>query len=120
MLAGCWWRAGWRPGETGGHIRSEVISRFLAGAEHLVGDQGAIDGVGERLAHPHIVERRLLGIEGVVVGAELIRGIDLIRDLLLQLVVLLLGEGFGDMQIARQIAVGGRTLLIDWHKDHLG
>ena len=108
---------GW--GETGGHIRSEVISRFLASAEHLVGDQGAVDGVGERLAHPHIVQWCLTGIEGVVVGTELIRGIDLVRDLLLQFVVLLLGERFGDMQIARQIAVGGRALLIDRHEDHL-
>ncbi|SVK50820.1 Uncharacterised protein [Acinetobacter baumannii] len=106
--------------EPGGHIRREVIGRFFAGAQHFFRDNLAIDGVGQGLAHPHVVGRRTLGVERVIIGAELIRGVHLPRDVFQQLLIHIFREGFGDVDVTRQVTLGGVGFLVDRHEGHFG
>ena len=60
-----------------------------------------------------------MGIKGVIVGAQLRRGIHLSRNILQQLLVHIFRERFGDIDIACEIALGGGGLLVDRHKGDL-
>ncbi|MNM10794.1 hypothetical protein D3C81_209300 [compost metagenome] len=106
--------------EPGGDVRREVIGRLLTGAQHFFGDNFTVDRIRQRFTHSHIVGRRTLGIEGVIIGTELIRGINLVRDIFQQLLVHVFREGLSDIDVAGQITLGGVGLLVDRHKGHFG
>ncbi|MNN46458.1 hypothetical protein D3C81_1608400 [compost metagenome] len=61
-----------------------------------------------------------MGIKSIIIGAELIRGIDLVRDVFQQFLVHVFREGLGDVDIAGQITLGGIGFLINRHKGHFG
>ncbi|MNT06421.1 hypothetical protein D3C72_1410860 [compost metagenome] len=61
-----------------------------------------------------------MGVESIIIGAELVRGIHLIRNVFQQFLVHVFREGFGDIDIAGQVAFSGVRFLVDWYKGHLG
>ncbi len=102
------------------HVGGKAPGGLLAGAQHLFCDNAAIDAPRQRLTHPRIRRRALLRIKGVVVGAELVRRVDLTRQRFFQLGIHVLRKGFGDIDIARAIALSGAGLFIDGNKGHFG
>jgi len=60
-----------------------------------------------------------LGIESVIVGTQLRRGIHLPRNILQQFLVHIFRERLGDIDIPCKIALGGGGLLVNRHKGDL-
>ena len=52
---------------SGGARRDEIIGGDLPGAGDGLGDLLAVDGHGQRAAHAHVVERRLVHVEAIEV-----------------------------------------------------
>ncbi len=89
--------------------RSQAEGRELPLSQDLLRDGVPVDGQGERLAHPDIVEGFALGVEHVVVGGEHGGADQLVRALAFDLLILLQRIG-GVVQLARTIAVVGRGI----------
>jgi hypothetical protein len=53
-----------------GEVRHDVRRRYLPASRDLLHDLLLVDGEVERAAHPHVVERRLPGVERVPVERE--------------------------------------------------
>ncbi|SSM01755.1 Uncharacterised protein [Klebsiella pneumoniae] len=60
-----------------------------------------------------------MGIESVIVGTQLRRGIHLPRNILQQFLVHIFRERLGDIDIPCKIALGGGGLLVNRHKGDL-
>ncbi len=101
------------------YVRGKAPGRFFPGPQHLLRHHPTIDGHTQRQSHPLVRRRPFLGIKGVIVGAQLRRGIHLPRNILQQLLIHIFRERFGDIDIAGQIAFGGGGLLVDRHKGDL-
>ncbi|MNP40215.1 hypothetical protein D3C76_1338390 [compost metagenome] len=82
--------------------------RFFAGPQHFLGHNPAIDSHTQRQTHALVSRWAFLGVKRVVIGAQLRRGIHLSRNIFEQLLIEIFWEGFGDINIPRQIALGGR------------
>ncbi|MNX76690.1 hypothetical protein D3C86_1082050 [compost metagenome] len=98
--------------------RGQAERRELPLSQDLLRDGVSVDGKGERLAHPDVVEGFALGVEHVVVGGEHGGAHQIVRALALDLLILLQGIG-GVVQFARAIAVVGRGIGDDFEVDHL-
>ncbi|MNV41260.1 hypothetical protein D3C71_1328910 [compost metagenome] len=98
--------------------RGQAEGRELPLSQDLLRDGVPVDGKGERLAHPDVVEGFALGVEHVVVGGEHGGAHQIVRALALDLLILLQGIG-GVVQFARAIAVVGRGIGDDLQIDHL-
>lgn len=68
-------------------------------AAHLLGQQVAINGHGERLAHPHILQFREIEIEGIKIGAKQRQTPDPLRCLLHGLLVVLQRHLVGELDL---------------------
>ena len=86
-------------------IRDQGVARGFPLAHHLVGDHVAVDGIGERGTHPHVIKRLLLEVVLVVVGTDVAAHLHLVRQILLHLLETLDGHVVGEIHFAGQVAV---------------
>ncbi|MNJ19213.1 hypothetical protein D3C77_135330 [compost metagenome] len=116
---------GGSPGQTGRHVlqgqrRTQLFvirhagqqgpGRPLPLAAHLLGQQAAIYGHGERLTHPHILQLGAAQVEGIEVGAQQRQTPDPLRCLFHGLLVILQRHLVGELDLTRLVAQPLRVL----------
>lgn len=60
----------------------------------------------------------LLRVKRIIIGPELRRRINLPRNILQQLLIHIFREGFGDINIPREVTLSGCGFLINWQEGH--
>ena len=113
------------PGQTGRHIlqgqrRPQLLIVRHAGQQrpgwplplttHLLGQQAAIDGHGERLSHPHILQFGAAQVEGIEVGAQQRQAPNPLRGLRHGLLVVFQRHPVGELDLPRLVAQPLRML----------
>ena len=101
--------------EPGGKAVGQAIGRILAALQHGIHDHIAVDHIGQRLAHPHILQRRVAGfakVDGVEIGTEIGHRCRFIRVRGLE-VGILADRNVGLVHFTGQIAGQGQVFIID-------